>query len=222
MVAGEKALPRCTAPAEKRTAPPKPPPGKVIRATTGMLRPRTRVQKARCHLRWHLRGSVVAAERPVPLLMPLQRGSPRNLWLGEASESTVRPPILRKRCLTPSRPYPSSLPIGLITLLRHLPLNGLNFYGITAFFMSLATCCSLAGAGASRLQALRFRCLRQRHQVRRTYPSMRSPDIEDCPMLTPRRRGSRQGPPPNKASRCKTSVLRHRVQIPGVRCCTRR
>ena len=133
-----------TTTAKKRPASLKPPPRKVSRTTTGLLKPRTRVQRAQCRLLWYLR-------IPFPLLMPLQRGSPRKLWLGEASESTVRPSILCERCLTPSRPYPTSHPTTLIFFSRHLPLNGCSFHGIAAFLMSLSAYGSLMGGGADRL-----------------------------------------------------------------------
>ena len=136
-----------TATAEKRPASLKPTSGKVARARTGILKRRTRGQRAQCRLRWYLR-------LPVPLLIPLQREYPRKLWLGEAPEPTVRPSILRERCLTSSRPYPSSHPTRIIIFSRHLPLNGLNFHGIAAFLMSLNACCSLTGRGADALGSL--------------------------------------------------------------------
>ena len=74
---------------------------------------------------------------------------PKNPRLGETSESTVRSSVLRQRDLTPCCPNPGSLPMGLIALMRRLPLNGFNFHGIDAFLMSLTTCYSLAGGGAS-------------------------------------------------------------------------
>ena len=144
VVSGRRPYPALiTATAEKRPASLKPPPGKVARTTTGILKPRTRVQRAQCRLRWYLR-------IPVPLLMPLQSGSPRKLWLGEASESTVRSSTLLERCLTPSRPYPSSHSTRLIIFSRHLPLNGFNFHGIAALLMSVTASCYLTGGGADR------------------------------------------------------------------------
>ena len=132
-----------------RTAPPKPSPGRAARSTTSILRLTTRVQRARCCIRWHLRSPVADAERPVPILTPLQRGSPKSPLLGEASESTVCPFVLRQRYLTACRPYPGSLPMGLIALMRRLPLNGFNFHGIDAFLMPLTICYPSAGGGAS-------------------------------------------------------------------------
>ena len=75
--------------------------------------------------------------------MPLRRGSPQNPRLGEASEPPVRPCVVCGRCITSSRPYPASLPPGRIYILQRLSLGGFNVHGVTAFWVSPTTCCSL-------------------------------------------------------------------------------
>ena len=75
-------------------------------------------------------------------MTPRRRGSPQTPLLGEASEFTVRPFVICKRCLTPSRPYAGSLVTGLIILFLRPPLHRFNFHGITTVLMSLTTCCS--------------------------------------------------------------------------------
>ena len=88
--------------------------------------------------------------RPVPLLMPLRREFAQNPRLGEASEPPVRPYVVCGCCITSSRPYPGSLPTGRIYILQHLPLGGFNVHGVTAFWVSPTTCCSLPEGGAAR------------------------------------------------------------------------
>ena len=123
--------------------------GKDARSTTGILRPKTRVPRARCRDRRPLRrspypmmGTIADQGRPVPLMMPLRRGSPQNPLLGEASEPSVRPSVVCGCCITSSL-YPGSIPPGRIYILQRLSLGGFNVHGVTAFWVSPTTCCSL-------------------------------------------------------------------------------
>ena len=87
--------------------------------------------------------------RPVPLMMPPGRGSPQNLRLGEASEPPVRPSVFCGRCITSFRLCPGSILPGRIYILQRLPLVGLNVHGVTAFWLSPTTSCSLPEGGAA-------------------------------------------------------------------------
>ena len=52
--------------------------------------------------------------RPVPLMMPLRRGSPQNPRLGEASETPVRPLALFVGAISP--PLAPILPLSLLVV----------------------------------------------------------------------------------------------------------
>ena len=141
--AGEKPYPTLrTAAGGWRTAPPNPPPGQAARSTTSILRPTTRVHRARCCIRWHLRSPVADTEQPVPLLTPLQRGPSKNLPGWETlpsprfalpfSASIISPPVVPTQALclwgkiSPSSNERVQLPWDrcVIDVLDHMLLSG--------------------------------------------------------------------------------------------------
>ena len=77
------------------TAPAKPPAGKAARSTTSILRPTTLAQRARSCILWHLRSPVADAERPVPMLTPLQRRFPLPF-----SASVISSPVVPTQALS--------------------------------------------------------------------------------------------------------------------------
>ena len=73
--------------------------------------------------------------------MPLRRGSPHTPRLGEASESPVRPSVFAG---TVSPPLGSILALSLLVVLTSCSASpGFNVHGVTAFWVSPTTCCSL-------------------------------------------------------------------------------